>query len=76
MIRIEVEIDERVPGRVDIFCRSLEGCWRDSTANEKEAANRITTVMKRDIEVVSRTFGTVETFSGDTVERLRREGQL
>lgn len=76
MIRIEVEIDERVPGRVDIFCRSLESCWRDSTANEKEAANRITTVMKRDIEVVSRTFGTVETFSGDTVERLRREGQL
>lgn len=76
MIRIEVEIDERVPGRVDVFCRSFESCWRDSTAAEKEAANRITTVMRRDIEVVSRTFGTVETFSGDAMERLRREGQL
>lgn len=76
MIRIEIEIDERVPGRVDVFCRSLESCWRDSTANEKEAANRITAVIKRDIEVVSRTFGTVETFCGDAAERLRREGRI
>lgn len=76
MIRIEIEIEERVPGRVDIFCRALESSWRDSTALEKEVADRITTVMKRDIGVVSRTFGTVEKLSGDAAERLRREGQL
>ena len=76
MIRIEIEIDEQRPGKVDVFCRSVEGCWCESTAAERAAANKISAVMRRDIEYVSKTFGTVKAFEGEVADRLRREGQV
>ena len=76
MIRIEIEIDERRPGKVDVFCRMLEGCWCESTATERAAAGKIGAVMRRDIEDISKTFGTVETFEGEVVDQLRREGRV
>ena len=76
MIRIEVDIEERSAGKVDISCRDFEGCWYQSTMAERRIAGEIAAVMRRDLDCVSRAFGTVETFEGEAVERLRREGQL
>lgn len=76
MIRIEVSIEERNPGKVDILCRSFEGCWCESTKTERKIAGEISRAMRGDLECVSRVFGDVETCEGEAVKRLQREGQV
>ena len=76
MIRFEIEIEERNPGKIDIFCRAFEGCWCDSTPCERSTADEIVSMMRPGIESVAKHFGNVETFEGDAAERVRREGRL
>ena len=74
MMLIQIEIDERNPGRVDVDCRMLESSWRKPTENESAACDAIADVLRRDVVAVSKTFGTVETFRDEAAEQIRREG--
>ena len=76
MIRVEIDIDERITGKVDISCRSFEDRWRRTTQTERAFADEVAAVMCRGLDCTSRILCDVETCEGEAVERLQREGQV
>jgi hypothetical protein len=57
MIRIEVEVEERTPGKVETNCKAVEGCWSESTRAEKRFANDLVGLIQHDMRIVGEKLG-------------------
>ena len=76
MIRIEIEIEEIAPGKIDILGRSYHSAWTEPTANEKDAAGRIGEEIQLATRRASDTIGHVEAVFGADVDQAKREGRI
>lgn len=76
MIRIEIEIEEIAPGKIDILGRSYHSAWTEPTANEIDAANRIGEEIQLATRKASDTIGRVEAVFGVDVDQAKREGRI
>ncbi len=72
MIRIEIEIEEQEPGKVDVLCRSVSSNWVDPTLAEKRVADRMVGELRYTCADVAGMFGSVETFEGKGIRGVRR----
>ena len=72
MIRIEIEVTESTPGKVDVLCRSVSSNWVDPTWAEKRVADRMVGELRYTCADVAGMFGSVETFEGKEVRGVRR----
>ena len=76
MIRIEIEIEEIAPGKIDILGRSYHSAWTEPTANEKDAAARIGEEIQFAARMASARIGRVEAVFGADVDQAKREGRI
>lgn len=67
MIRIEIEVNERTPGKVDMLCRSVQGCWSEPTGNELDFTERLAVMIRRESRIIAEGIGKVDTFEGNAV---------
>lgn len=68
MIRIEIEVCEKAPGKVMTYCRAVQGCWGKPTAGEDKVANALFCMIKRESPDVGKRLGDCEEIKGEEPE--------
>ena len=71
MIRIEVELCERSPNRIDVLCRSLQGCWSKPTGGERDLADKLVCMIRGESMAIGNKLGKVEEIEGEELEHLK-----
>lgn len=71
MIRIEIEIEERKPGKVDMLCRSFTSNREEITDGEMRVADRLCDNLWHTCADVAGMFGSVERFEGEGIRGVR-----
>ena len=57
MIRIEIEVCEKAPGKVMTYCRAVQGCCGEPTAGEDKVAYALFRMIKRESPDVGKRLG-------------------
>ena len=69
MIRIEIEVCERTPGKIDMLCRSVQGCWSKPTDSERYIADKLVCKIRSESQIIGNKLGKVEEIKGEELER-------
>ena len=72
MIRIEIEIREKTPGKVMLDCSVVQGCWCKPTAGEDRVADALYDMIRRESPDVGKRLGGCEEIKGEDPERRER----
>lgn len=68
MIRIDIEVCEKAPGKVMMYCRAFQGCWGEPTAGEDRVAGALFCMIKRESPDVCKRLGDCEEINGEKPE--------
>lgn len=72
MIRIEIEIREKTPGKVMMDCSVVQGCWDKPTAGEDKVADALFCMIERESSDACKRLGDCEKIKGEDPERRER----
>jgi hypothetical protein len=69
MIRIEVEICERTPGKIDMLCQAVQGCWSKPTNSERDLSEKFICMIRGKSKIIGYKRGKV--VKGEELECMR-----
>ena len=69
MIRIEIEVCEKLLGVVTVLSRALQGCQGEPTEGEYKVAGELFDMLRRECPAVGKQLGDCEEIKGEELER-------